>query len=140
MPRKQTVQRARAARREGKAPTTQAGEFVREEMEKMDDGGRRAPRSRKQAIAIGLAQARRSGVDIPERGAKKTGARKAGARKTSRRKAGGTTTGKAAGGRKAAASSSRKSASRKSAKRATGRKTTRKASSRKRTSAKRASR
>ncbi|HZW09263.1 MAG TPA: hypothetical protein VFF69_05105 [Phycisphaerales bacterium] len=64
MPRKQTVQRAREARRQGKAPTTQAGEFVREEIHKIRRGEHGA-RSPEQAIAIGLSQARRAGVDLP---------------------------------------------------------------------------
>lgn len=64
MPRKQTVEKARKAKRAGKAPTTQAGEFVREEIEDIRRGkhGARSPR---QAIAIGLSKARRAGVDLP---------------------------------------------------------------------------
>ena len=64
MPEKKTVERARQAKREGKAPTTQAGEFVREEMEHIRKG-KHGARSTKQAIAIGLSKARRSGVDLP---------------------------------------------------------------------------
>ena len=67
MPEKKTLQRARKARREGKAATTQAGEFVREEMEHAKRG-KHPVRSRKQAIAIGLSKARRSGVKVPARG------------------------------------------------------------------------
>lgn len=57
MPRRQTIERARKAKRAGKAPTTQAGEFVREEIEDIRRGkhGARSPR---QAIAIGLRQER----------------------------------------------------------------------------------
>jgi hypothetical protein len=64
MPQKRTIEKARAARRQGKAPTTQAGEFVREEIEEIRRG-RHGARSPQQAIAIGLAKARRAGVDLP---------------------------------------------------------------------------
>jgi Family of unknown function (DUF6496) len=64
MPEKRTVERARKARREGKAPTTQAGEFVREEIEHVREG-KHGVRSAKQAIAIGLSKARRAGVKLP---------------------------------------------------------------------------
>ncbi|HEV8675692.1 MAG TPA: DUF6496 domain-containing protein [Methylomirabilota bacterium] len=64
MPEKKTLERARRAKREGKAPTTQAGEFVREEMEHIRKG-KHGARSTKQAIAIGLSKARRSGVKLP---------------------------------------------------------------------------
>lgn len=64
MPEKKTLERARKDKREGKAPTTQAGEFVREEMEHIREGQHGA-RSTKQAIAIGLSKARRAGVDLP---------------------------------------------------------------------------
>ena len=64
MPRKQTIERARKARRAGKAPSTQAGEFVREEIEDVRRG-KHGARSPQQAIAIGLSKARRAGVDLP---------------------------------------------------------------------------
>src|SRR5206468_4126265 len=64
MPEKETVQRARADKRAGKAPSTQAGEFVREEMHHVREG-KHGARSSKQAIAIGLSKARRSGVKLP---------------------------------------------------------------------------
>ncbi len=64
MPEKKTIQRAREDAREGKAPTTQAGEFVREEMEHIREG-KHGARSTKQAIAIGLSKARRAGVKLP---------------------------------------------------------------------------
>lgn len=63
MPEKRTLKAARKAKREGKAPSTQAGEFVREEIEHIREG-RHGARSAKQAIAIGLAKARRAGVDL----------------------------------------------------------------------------
>ena len=64
MPEKKTLERARKARREGKAPSTQAGEFVREEIEHIRQG-KHGARSTKQAIAIGLSKARRAGVELP---------------------------------------------------------------------------
>lgn len=64
MPDKITLERARRDRREGKAPSTQAGEFVREEIEHIREGQHGA-RSAAQAIAIGLSKARRAGVDLP---------------------------------------------------------------------------
>ena len=67
MPEKETVRRAKAALREGKRPTTAAGEFVREEIEHVRHGEHGA-RSPKQAIAIGLSQARRAGVPLPPPG------------------------------------------------------------------------
>ena len=64
MPEKRTVKRARTAKRQGKAPSTQAGAFVHEEIEHIRDGEHGA-RSAKQAIAIGLSKARRAGVKLP---------------------------------------------------------------------------
>ena len=64
MPERRTLERARKDKREGKAPTTQAGEFVREEIEHIREG-KHGARSAKQAIAIGLQKARRAGVDLP---------------------------------------------------------------------------
>jgi hypothetical protein len=63
MPERKTLERARKAKREGKAPTTQAGEFVREEIEHVREG-KHGARSTKQAIAIGLSKARRAGVKL----------------------------------------------------------------------------
>src|SRR5689334_1204079 len=64
MPEKKTLERAKKDKREGKASTTQAGEFVREEMEHIREG-KHGARSPEQAIAIGLSKARRAGVDLP---------------------------------------------------------------------------
>lgn len=64
MPEKRTIERARQDAREGKAPSTQAGEFVREEMDHIREG-KHGARSTKQAIAIGLSKARRAGVRLP---------------------------------------------------------------------------
>src|SRR5204863_2520167 len=64
MPDKETVERARQDKREGKSLSTQAGEFVREQIEHIREG-KHGARSTKQAIAIGLSQARRAGVKLP---------------------------------------------------------------------------
>src|SRR5881409_548122 len=64
MPEKETIECARRDRRQGKAPSTQAGEFVREEIEHVREG-KHGARSTKQAIAIGLSKARRAGVRLP---------------------------------------------------------------------------
>jgi hypothetical protein len=64
MPEEEPIARAREDAREGKAPSTQAGEFVREEMEHIRKGEHGA-RSPEQAIAIGLSKARRAGVKLP---------------------------------------------------------------------------
>ena len=95
MPDKRTIERARKDKREGKSATTQAGEFIREEMHKIRRGEHGA-RSSKQAIAIGLSEARRAGVDLPppKRGKTKSSTRRSaeyayeagqGKRKTTRR-------------------------------------------------------
>jgi uncharacterized protein DUF6496 len=63
MPEKETLERAQEDAAEGKSPSTQAGEFVREEMHHIREGQHGA-RSTKQAIAIGLSKARRAGVDL----------------------------------------------------------------------------
>ena len=63
MPEKRTIERARRDKREGKSPSTQAGEFVREEIEHVREG-KHGARSTKQAIAIGLSKARRAGVKL----------------------------------------------------------------------------
>lgn len=64
MPEKKTIERAKRDKAQGKSASTQAGEFVREEMEHIRRG-KHGARSPKQAIAIGLSKARRSGVDLP---------------------------------------------------------------------------
>ncbi len=76
MPEKSTTQRAGEAKREGKAPATQAGEFVREEIEHVRRGVHGA-RSPQQAIAIGLSKARRAGVKLPPPKGKTSGATRA---------------------------------------------------------------
>ena len=71
MPEKKTLERAEKDRRQGKAPTTQAGEFVREEFEHIREG-KHGARSAKQAIAVGLSKARRAGVNLQPPNAKRT--------------------------------------------------------------------
>jgi hypothetical protein len=77
MPDKRTIEKARKDKREGKSPTTQAGEFVREEIDKIRRGEHGA-RSTKQAIAIGLSEARRAGVALrpPAKGKAKAATRR----------------------------------------------------------------
>ena len=69
MPEKETLERAQEDAREGKSPSTQAGEFVREEIHHIREGKHGAA-SAKQAIAIGLSKARRAGVKLqpPKKG------------------------------------------------------------------------
>jgi hypothetical protein len=74
MPEKRTLERARRDKRQGKAPSTQAGEFVREEMDHIRQG-KHGARSTKQAIAIGLSKARRAGVDLKPPAKGKTSAK-----------------------------------------------------------------
>jgi len=74
VPDKTTIERAREDKRRGRAPGTQAGEFIRDEIHKIRRGEHGA-RSTKQAIAIGLSEARRAGVDLPPPGRGKTSQR-----------------------------------------------------------------
>jgi hypothetical protein len=81
MPEKQTLERAEQDKEEGKAPSTQAGEFVREEIHHVREG-KHGARSTKQAIAIGLSKARRAGVKlgVPKKGKASSSTRKQAAR------------------------------------------------------------
>lgn len=99
MPEKATRARASRAKRRGNAPSTQAGEYVREEMHHKKSG-KHPVKSRKQAIAIGLAKARKSGVNVPAKS-------KSGKKKTASRKRAS-----ASGGRRKTATRSRERASR----------------------------
>src|SRR5881227_1459371 len=81
MPEKETMERANKDLREGKAASTAAGEFVREEIEHVREG-KHGARSTKQAIAIGLSKARRSGVPL---NAPKKGTTSARTRKSAKR-------------------------------------------------------
>src|SRR5882724_1015813 len=81
MPEQETLERAEKDKREGKSPSTQAGEFVREEIDHVREG-KHGARSAKQAIAIGLSKARRAGIDLPppEKGKASSETRKQAAR------------------------------------------------------------
>jgi hypothetical protein len=85
MPEKETLQRAGEDKREGKSPSTQAGEFVREEIHHIREG-KHGAKSAKQAIAIGLSKARRAGVDLkpPKKGRASAKTRKSAERDYSR--------------------------------------------------------
>jgi len=74
MPEKKVIERARRDKRQGKSASTQAGEFVREEMRHIREG-KHGARSPQQAIAIGLSEARRAGVHLPAPKRGKTSAR-----------------------------------------------------------------
>ena len=85
MPEKETLERARQDAQEGKAPSTQAGEFVREEIHHVREG-KHGARSAKQAIAIGLSKARRAGVKLgtPRKGTTSARTRRQAARDSAR--------------------------------------------------------
>jgi hypothetical protein len=90
MPEKETLERAEKDKREGKAPSTQAGEFVREEIEHIREG-KHGARSTKQAIAIGLSEARRAGVKLPAKKGTSKKTRKQAERDISKGKSAGKT-------------------------------------------------
>ena len=83
MPEKETLKRARRDKRQGKAPSTQAGEFIREEIHHIREG-KHGARSTKQAIAIGLSKARRAGVKLGRPPASATASTKRSAESASR--------------------------------------------------------
>jgi hypothetical protein len=83
MPERETLRRAHEDKRAGKSPSTQAGEFVREEIHHVREG-KHGARSAKQAIAIGLSKARRAGVQLPKPPAGSTAATKRSAASASR--------------------------------------------------------
>jgi len=89
MPEKETLERAAEDKAEGKAPSTQAGEFVREEIEHVREG-KHGARSTKQAIAIGLSKARRAGVELPAPRKGSTKIKEQAKRELSKAKKGGT--------------------------------------------------
>jgi hypothetical protein len=107
MPEKRTLARVRKDARAGKAPTTQAGEFVREEMEHAKQG-RHSSGNPKQAVAIGLSKARRAGVKLgpPKKGKSSAATRKKAERDSARGRGAAKTTAP----RKAAKKTARKSA------------------------------
>ena len=87
MPEKATVERARRAKRQGKSASTQAGEFVREEMHHIREG-KHGAKSARQAIAIGMSKARQAGVDVKPKGkAAEKPTRKSAGRKSPKRAA-----------------------------------------------------
>lgn len=70
MPEKKTKERATQKKKEGKSASTQAGEYVREEMHHRKQG-KHGGMSKKQAVAVGLSKARQEGVKVPRKGSKK---------------------------------------------------------------------
>ncbi|HEV7822872.1 MAG TPA: DUF6496 domain-containing protein [Burkholderiales bacterium] len=89
MPERKTIERAQSAKRAGKAPTTQAGAFVKEEIDHVREG-KHDVKNTKQAVAIGLSKARRAGVDLPppKKGSASEATRKKAARDTAASKSG----------------------------------------------------
>lgn len=89
MPDQETLERAEQDKREGKSPSTQAGEFVREEIHHIREG-RHGAASARQAVAIGLSKARRAGVELPppKKGQVSEETRRAAARDSSRSRSG----------------------------------------------------
>jgi hypothetical protein len=90
MPEKETIERAHKDARQGKSPSTQAGEFVREEIHHVREG-KHGARSTKQAIAIGLSKARRAGVKLgtPKKGTASSATRRKAAQDTRKGRSGG---------------------------------------------------
>jgi hypothetical protein len=87
MPEKETIEHAKKDLQSGKSPTTAAGEFVRQEMHHIREG-KHGAKNAKQAIAIGLSEARRAGVDIPDKPKRSgTAAKRAGKAATGKRAA-----------------------------------------------------
>src|SRR6516162_5813325 len=105
MPDQETLERAHEDSREGKSPSTQAGEFVREEMHHIREGKHGAA-SPQQAIAIGLSKARRAGVKLqpPKKGKASSQVRKKAERDLSRGEShtGGSTSSKRSSARRKA--------------------------------------
>jgi hypothetical protein len=121
MPQKAIIERARRDQREGKSPSTQAGEFVREEMHHIRQG-KHGARSTKQAIAIGLSEARRAGVRLapPAKGSSSAKVRRQAKRDLSKGRRGTTPSPKRSRARvKALKKESRQPASRRSLSRQT---------------------
>src|SRR6476661_1732762 len=84
MPEKETIERAQEDAREGKSSSTQAGEFVREEIHHVREG-KHGVRSPKQAIAIGLSKARRAGVQLPSPASSSSSKQSSSGKQSSRR-------------------------------------------------------
>ena len=83
MPEKRAKQEARRRKRQGKSPSTQAGEFVHQEIRHVREG-KHGARSPQQAIAIGLSKARRAGVKVPRKG--RSGSSRSGSSRSRRRR------------------------------------------------------
>ena len=102
MPEKATIERARRDKRAGKSASTQAGEFVKDEIDRIR-AGKHGAKNAKQAIAIGLSEARRAGVDSPDKRGSKS-------RPSKRKSSSGTPTrSNRSGGKSRAAKSTRSS-------------------------------
>jgi hypothetical protein len=118
MPEKRTTARAKRDKRQGKSASTQAGEYVREEVKHVREG-KHGARSAKQAIAIGLSKARRAGVKLPSRpGAKASTKKRTGAKNPRRARAASKALkreGRAAGSRKALSRQAKGASKRRSA-------------------------
>ena len=71
MPTKTARKGAQKDKRQGKKASTQAGNYVKQEMRRLKKGGSKKPKNRKQAIAIGLSEARQDGIRVPRRSPKK---------------------------------------------------------------------
>jgi hypothetical protein len=115
MPEKKTRDAARKDKREGKSASTQAGEYVHEEIEHVREG-KHGARSTKQAIAIGLSKARADGVKVPakkgaKKATKKAASKKAASKKSTTKKATKKSSTRSAAAKKALKREPRKAAS-----------------------------
>jgi hypothetical protein len=110
MPEQKTRDAARKDKREGKSASTQAGEYVHEEIEHIREG-KHGARSAKQAIAIGLSKARADGVKVPAKKGAKKATRKAASKKTATKKATKKSATRSAAAKKALKREPRKAAS-----------------------------
>src|SRR5512140_785729 len=115
MPDKETIERARKDKREGKSASTQAGEFVHREIDKIR-GGEHGAKNARQAIAIGLSEARRAGADIGDNPNRKSSKSSRKPRKAAAKSKRSTSTGRRAAASRSA--TSRRSTSRSTSRRA----------------------
>src|SRR4249919_3404399 len=100
MPEKKTRDAARKDKREGKSASTQAGEYVHEEIEHVREG-KHGARSAKQAIAIGLSKARADGVKVPAKKGSKSATKKSASKKAATKKSAATSRTRSAAAKKA---------------------------------------
>jgi hypothetical protein len=113
MPEAKTRRAAAKDKREGKSASTQAGEYVRQEIHHVREG-KHGARSTKQAIAIGLSEARRDGVKVPaKKGAKKAASKKSASKKSTTKKTTKTSSTRSAAAKKALKREPRKAATKK---------------------------